>query len=94
MLEVLRSKLYLVRNIFVEEFMIHLNIEIDALVLQNDLQMPSYKLASTAIQSKKLFSELWRFYSSALVSKFPKLTFLLQNLRHPLNIVKNILNLR
>lgn len=94
LIEVIKSKLFLIKNMFIEEFTINLNIELEALVFSNPLLMPIYKMSSTSIREKKLVTELWKFYSSALVSKFPKLSFLIQNLKHPLNIIKNIYNLR
>lgn len=56
--------------------------------------MPAYKLVNAAYRQKKLLAEIEKFYSAALLAKFPKLSFLLQNVKHPFSSIRSLFSFR
>lgn len=82
------------KNIFIDEFDVKISIEMESIELNNQLQIGAYKLQNVAYRHKKLMASIEKFYSSALISKFPKLSFIIQNFKHPLSAIKSLFSLR
>lgn len=66
----------------------------EAIELQNRLPMLTFKLNNEVFRKAKIINELYKFYSSSVISKFPKLSFIFQNIKHPLSSLKSIFNFR
>lgn len=93
-LSFVRSPLVLVKNIFIDEFEIGLSLQMESIELKDQLQMPAYKLINAAFRQKKLLAEIEKFYSASIVAKFPKLSFIIQNVKHPFSSIRSLFSFR
>jgi hypothetical protein len=66
----------------------------ESIELKDQLQVPSYKLVNAAFRHRKLLAEIEKFYSASIVAKFPKLSFIIQNVKHPFSSIRSLFSLR
>lgn len=90
----MEEKVVLIKSMNLHSMNLCLSTDINNLDFSNMIVLPEFELSNKSYRLKSLTKDMTNHYLTNVLAKFPKLSFIFQNLRNPLATIKSLFEAR